>query len=538
MAVFFPRDPLPGTSDSELKVRAALRDLDDDWTVLHGVAWQSVRDGRPGDGEADFVLVNPAHGMLVMEVKGGGIRLERGAWSSVDRHGESHPIKNPFEQVTASKHALIGYLKQRGVSTLPAGHAVVFPDLGEPVSFGPAAPGAITWVRSDLRNVASALTRTLRRWKLTAPFPREYAERVRSLLAPTVTAIPLLREKIEDVKAGLLRLTDEQILVMRGLRRNRRAIVFGRAGTGKTILAVEEAKRLAKEGFRVLLLCYNHPLAAAIAETLRGVEGATAATFHTFCLSEVREAGHAIPQNKSQKWWDEVLPSLMPQSVSDRGHGFDALVVDEGQDFDPAWWIVLQLILLDPDNSPMFVFADTQQAIYRQGWQPPFREPAFDLEINCRNSLTISQRVADVFGDDCNSLGVPGPEPIFRPANGFGEVGGTIVRALTSLLEEQRLAPEQVVVLSGRKDVVDVLRGQEFGSLRLVGPGETGVVVETIHRFKGLESDAVLLVFSTFRPGEDDSLLYIGMSRARAYLEVIGPDSLGERLGWPTPAAN
>lgn len=185
----------------------------------------------------------------------------------------------------------------------------------------------------------------------------------------------------------------------------------------------------------------------------------------------------------------------------------------------------------------MFVFADTQQAIYRPGWQPPFREPAFDLEINCRNSLPIARRVADVFGDACNSLGVAGPEPLFRPANSFGEVGGTLVRALTGLLEEQDLTPEQLVVLSGRRDVVDVLRGQEFGSLRLVGPGETGVVVETVHRFKGLESDAVLLVFSTFKPGEDDSLLYIGMSRARAYLEVIGPDALGKHLGWPPPTA-
>lgn len=203
-------------------------------------------------------------------------------------------------------------------------------------------------MKSDLRDVAGALERTLRRWKLTKPFPRAHAERIRTLLAPTMTAVPLLREKVEDVNAGLLRLTDEQTRVMRGLRRNRRAVVFGRAGTGKTILAVEEAKRLAKEGFRVLLLCFNRLLADKIAETLRGADGIPAATFHTFCLSQVREAGHAIPKNKSQDWWDGVLPSLMPQSVSALGHGFDAVVVDEGQDFDPAWWVALQLTLADP----------------------------------------------------------------------------------------------------------------------------------------------------------------------------------------------
>ena len=58
---------------------------------------------------------------------------------------------------------------------------------------------------------------------------------------------------------------------------------------------------------------------------------------------------------------------------------YDALIVDEGQDFDPSWWVVLQLILEDPDESPMYVFADIQQAIYREAWQPPFAGPAFVL---------------------------------------------------------------------------------------------------------------------------------------------------------------
>src|SRR5439155_429186 len=154
------------------------------------------------------------------------------------------------------------------------------PVLGD---LGPAASKEISWVRSDLRSPELALKRTLKHWNLTSPIPSEYTDRIRKLLAPTVIAAPLLREVIEDVNAGLLRLTNEQITIMRGLRRNRRAIVYGGAGTGKTILALEESKRLHREGFSVLLLCYNRPLADEIGRALNGFDGITTGTFHAFC---------------------------------------------------------------------------------------------------------------------------------------------------------------------------------------------------------------------------------------------------------------
>ncbi|WP_122879286.1 nuclease-related domain-containing protein [Burkholderia pseudomallei] len=96
--------------DSEKRVAAALQRLSDDWTVLHHVSWQSKRGGRQGDGEADFVLVHPRKGILVLEVKGGGIEIETGRWFTTDRNGRRFAIKNPFEQAVASKHALVGWL--------------------------------------------------------------------------------------------------------------------------------------------------------------------------------------------------------------------------------------------------------------------------------------------------------------------------------------------------------------------------------------------------------------------------------------------
>jgi hypothetical protein len=152
----------------------------------------------------------------------------------------------------------------------------------------------------------------------------------------------------------------------------------------------------------------------------------------------VRDAGLAVPSIKSQTWWDSELPALLPNAAGRLSRFFDAIVVDEGQDFDPAWWVELQLILQDSDDGPMYVFSDAQKAIYRQGWEPPFEEPAFELEINCRNTLPIARRVSAVFGDECTTLGVGGPEPRLHVAEDMNELGRQLGALLIELIRRSR----------------------------------------------------------------------------------------------------
>ena len=89
MATLIPRI-IPETSPkSERRVHRALGDLSQDWTALHSVKWQSRRNGRPGDGEADFVLIHPRRGILVLEVKGGEVSVEAGTWYTGNSRLES-----------------------------------------------------------------------------------------------------------------------------------------------------------------------------------------------------------------------------------------------------------------------------------------------------------------------------------------------------------------------------------------------------------------------------------------------------------------
>lgn len=128
---------------SELKVHAALKALSDDWHIIHSVAWLGPRGNRLADGEADFVLLHRSFGIVVLEVKGGGVDLRNGRWVSEDRHGRVNDIKNPFEQATTSKVNLHKWLRGRLGLYVPTCHAVVFPDITYSLELGPAAPTEI-----------------------------------------------------------------------------------------------------------------------------------------------------------------------------------------------------------------------------------------------------------------------------------------------------------------------------------------------------------------------------------------------------------
>src|SRR5438552_2879963 len=129
MTRFYPGRPDAGTPSSELRVWDSLRSLPDDWRAFHSVPWQSVRNGRQGDGEADFILLHPRSGLLVLEVKGGGLELVDGRWyqTNLNTRERTQLRGSPFEQAMKSKHMLLDRLAEVGLEGVPVCHAVAFP---------------------------------------------------------------------------------------------------------------------------------------------------------------------------------------------------------------------------------------------------------------------------------------------------------------------------------------------------------------------------------------------------------------------------
>ena len=135
MAVMYPRTLFEPDlkSRAEGKVFDALEArLDDEWEVFHSAAWV-VRDKKQGveDGEIDFVLVHPEHGIVCLEVKGGGIECQHGEWYGI-HDGKRERIRDPFKQAIDHPYDLrrkLADMPAKGGGSLAIVHAVAFPDI-------------------------------------------------------------------------------------------------------------------------------------------------------------------------------------------------------------------------------------------------------------------------------------------------------------------------------------------------------------------------------------------------------------------------
>jgi superfamily I DNA/RNA helicase len=392
-----------------------------------------------------------------------------------------------------------------------------------------------------LNDIAQSIERMADYCGLHSTLSESQIDAITKLLAPTAHIRPLLRDEIGDVNLLLLELTDRQKGVLATLRRNRRVVVYGSAGTGKTILAIEHARRLAAEGFRVLLTCYNQPLGRYLEREFRQGERITAGHFHGLCRTLAAGAGLSVSGGAGREWYDQEMPEILLEAARKTGRKWDALIVDEGQDFAPDWWMVLQLLLEDPEESPFYVFVDTRQNIYRDSWAPPFDETVCDLDMNCRSTRQIAYRVAAIFGEAGEALGADGPQPEFLTVSGPEEVERQLRGVLQRILHEGAVEARRVIVLADRRQLVERLAGRELAGHVLIRAaeaeqlelsGKPSVRIETIHRFKGLEADVVIVILTKVERERERALAYVGMSRARVKLVVIGSDETRKKLLW------
>ncbi|MFN8472583.1 MAG: NERD domain-containing protein [Anaerolineae bacterium] len=547
MARMYPNPIDPETkSNAERRLYAAFRDsLDDTWTVFHSVAWQGLgRDGRPRDGEADFVIAHPTQGILVLEVKGGRVQWgpECKQWQSVAASGEVYNIKNPFAQAMDSKYTLLRQLKAmtRENELINLGHAVAFPDIAvrEP-NLGPDKPRAIILDAMDMVNIKAALDRALAHWRGQVG-PRQSApsaavmEALVTLLGRTWDLKPALWGELIQERGDFVRLTQQQYGILNTLSRQRRAAICGCAGSGKTLLAVEKASRLAREGFQVLLTCFNKALAADLRAAVRPHANLEVHHFHGLCRDLTRLAGIAVPGDTNDRYFDQALPQALMEAAGRLMVRYDAIVVDEGQDFQEEWWRPLQLLLRDPDHGILYIFFDDNQRIYvRRGAFPVQSEP-YPLTINCRNTQLIHKQVLKFYigGEVPTALGPVG-RPIVVEQHAPGSTAAAVAATLKRLTVDDGIPSDEIIVLTPfSKDKSQLWGCTGPSAVPLTDnprprPGE--VFRTTIQSFKGLERAVVVLAEVERWSGPNsrtdrlDKLLYVGCSRARSLLIVLLP---------------
>jgi hypothetical protein len=519
--------------------------LDDSYVVFHSVAWQSKdAEGRPRDGEADFVIAHPRRGILVLEAKGGAIRHDprTGRWTSTDWHGQVHTIRDPFDQVRYSKYTLQEQLETmlgRSRRRLNVGHAVAFPNVvvDEPW-LGPDKPRHIILDRADLADLSGWVGRVLAYYRGGAKqreiAPGEEAiQALVKLLGKTWELHPALWGDIVQEREQIIRVTEQQYLILDALQRQRRAAICGCAGSGKTLLAVEKATGLAYQGFHVLLTCFNKHLAADLQARLKFRANLDIASFHALCYDLAKRAGVLPEKRDDDAFFNQQLPEALMQAADALDVRYDAIIVDEGQDFQENWWIPLQMLLRDPDDGILYIFFDDNQRLYVRHGAFPIQQPPYLLSVNCRNTQNIHQVVMKFYEAEGAEEAPHARGPLGRPVAVVPYPGSqglqiTLQEVLRILSVDQQVPTGEIVVLTSRlRSKRRLLDGSAGDGLRLTDTWPTPrgqVYCTTIYDFKGLERAVVILADIGRWPPEWDEmvrLLYVGCSRARNHLIVL-----------------
>jgi hypothetical protein len=539
---------LPTESSAERRLyEGFLAQLSDEYVVYHSVDWVLGPERRGGpvvQGECDFLIAHPQDGLLVLEVKGGGLEFDPNTrrWFQAG-HGGRHPLdEDPFHQARDEMHSLVDILShQPGWHRWrPSyGYGVAFPDAIYAQDAHPGAPAACTIDRDDADQLQDRVREVMGVWRRSGRrFGAEGMEALQLALGLRVEIRTPLRLQFDEEDRKIVELTEDQTYVLSNLAHLRRAAIEGPAGSGKTMLALQIATRLAAGGKETLLTCYNTRMAGFLRESAGSTPHLDVVQFHELCVRLANEAGLEVPpappDDDAGEYFETTLPDLLAEAAERLGPRYSAMVVDEAQDFRTDWWPKLLRLHERPDDGTLFLFSDDNQNLYGGGTPAGLVDTRLPLPANLRNTSSIHEFVSVFYRGDHPPVGRgPNGRPVevltYRDEEGLRRL---LVLVLENL-QAEGVPLDDVVLLTPARAAKSALRSNpRLNGFRLSEEPEPGALLaSTIHGFKGLERPVVILAEIGERHREDlATYLYVGASRARNHLIVLAAEPVGREL--------
>lgn len=532
---------------------ALIRQLPENVIVYHSYELLEKQSGVLHEKEIDFIVLDPDYGMLLIEVKGGqNIRydLEKGAWSRSDQI-----MKDPFVQARRNMHTLINRLTSRlGSIDFTYGYAVVFPNC---VYFGalPANVSKEVLITSeDMNELSSKIQSAFHSWRrqAVAKISQHRIKALRGALEAEFHLIPLISIAIRNDEQEFVKLTIKQAELLNFLVNQKRALIEGVAGSGKTMLAFMQAKRFVDiyNCNHVLLVCYNKSLAESLTASLDEEyrNKITVRHFHGIVrdyIEKFSKLQFSPPSGEAENrdFWSIKAPDLFINACEHHGAPkFDGIIVDEGQDFEQFWYYALEKASVSTEI-PFYIFFDPAQNLYVSNSQLPNFPNSYPLSTNCRNSKSIIRACNKLIGGEIQPMqGAPEGVPLeIHLCNSRNEIKDKLRLLLHQLIGTNTLKSSQIVILGPYVQTNSSIANiTSFGDYQIVHDIKTwtqnkGVLYSTIRSFKGLEADIVLLIdfdSSQWNVSANQSLsvlslndFYVGASRAKHRLIVISRDS-------------
>ena len=552
---------------SERRVFAALQSASgsENWTVLHSLGLSS--DWTGAFGEIDFVVIMPGAGIVCIEVKGGGVTVQNGVWTTLNRRGEVERLKrSPYLQAQEGMWKLLAAIRTRfGPNSIeakcPAGWLVVFPDVPCP----PVTPEATRKEIIDRDDIdedighrissTPSLVRVASRSDLIKP-TSAICGRIANFLRPEFDRVAAPASTDWDAENRIRVLTEEQFQALDAICDNPICLLRGPAGTGKTFLGIESARRAAAAGRNVLILCFNHNLGSWLAAAVAhfGPGRLVAGNVHALLRERIMKsslAGDLAQAEAAGMDGDELFGRLYYElgalAIEESGERFDDIVIDEVQDL-PARAVgdLVSAWTRGGERSRVLLLADfTRQALYSGSAatsEPMLAAifgplPVFNLRLNCRNTRRIALQtgILSGFGEQRVSDRQPEGEQVSiqyyaRQADGLG-----YLERIVKLLRESGQKASEAVILGPRRRETSLIGNRpSIGgwTLRDLTDARLGdLAYATIHAFKGLERPVVIIIDAEASSADaSDALLYVAMSRARLRLFILAPQAAREAI--------
>jgi hypothetical protein len=546
-----------------------------DWTSLHSLGISKHITQQYG--EVDFVVMVPGEGVFCLEVKSGSVFRRDGLWIYTNMKGEETTSpSSPFRQAQNGMFSLLKTVQRRlgqdhPLSKKVFGCGVIFPH----VAFKEQDTEYEPWQICDKESLSQSIVGFLKRLsKNTHQLLQSKSWYSADVSRPTKEDIDALldifrgdferilkpRDAISISDDILIKLTEEQYRRLDELELNDRCLLEGGAGTGKTLLAIELAKRKSISGSRVLLVCYNRMLGRWLDSTIKelGAGMTEAWIFHDLMLDIINKSSllkdyeNEIDKADGSEIFEQIIPIYAEEAMNEGVlEPFDYLIIDEGQDLiKPEYLNVLDRLLKGGlKEGGWSIFRDFQrQAIFNSDATPEsmvelIKERSYGfarcrLTVNCRNTQEIGKESYLISGANTNALefsraaGTPVEYCFFEDCNDQREM---IKGLLTRLIKNERIPVEWITLLSFNRwdksclpeiehelpaKVTEIARAEIFPYL------DKTITFSTIHAFKGLENKIVIITdIAQIESEYHRKLLYVGMTRARQRLYLFMSES-------------
>ena len=528
MGVLIPEDydlTLLKNESERVVVRALCEQLSDRWFVIPSRHIAT----KHRDYELDVIIANQDYGIADIEIKGHNVQIRQGDWYS--NNVQMNP--QPVAQARANAYTLREKLRETRfqlLSQISVNFAIALPNSRH--------VGAVNTI--DIRPEQLFLADQIAEIESAVLNLFDPGHSVQLSNAEFECAMKIICGDVEfsfdpdanakRARARLEEMSSAQIRCMETLDANRRVFVSGKAGTGKTRLAQNWVLRALAREERVLFVCFNEPLAATLPRRLPESEDLLVGPFLRVArsLPGMPEIEDLVDPDDEElaDFWNVTVAAHLHEHWKDIETTFDTIVVDEAQDFSPAWIAYLEA-LLDPDGPRrMLMVADADQNVFERGFRAPFAEDGWtlgELVQNCRNTRNIARLLRRVLNGAAAPQEAPDGSGISFVAvsTDAGEVTGAVRDALLDMRTRES------AVIGSSKEWREHLR-RELG-LGTFGDPTRIIPCESFRRLKGTEFDSVVIVDP--EGSLDKKGLYIAISRAVNHLSIIGPQSLGQQLG-------